>query len=295
ISAKYADFPALRGLTKSETMDQLLGADKEYQKLSAEAAKLEAKLEPLTAKNRELSEAIRQSGNQSQETGKKMENMGNAAQGTGGRLSQLSSTIKKVTMSMFGLNWIKRIFSHETDRASNATSNFSNTLNRLSRTIARNLIVYGLIIKGLRGMMSYMWSALKTNQQFAHSLNVIRTNLMVAFQPIYSFVLPALNALMQAVATVTTYIASAISALFGKTYKQSFNSAKAMNKQIEAMEGLGKAAGGAGKKAKKAGKSAKKAGEEAKKALAPFDEINTLDLGKDKDTGAGDIPDVGGG
>src|SRR5690606_20173987 len=68
IAAKYADFPASSGTTKGEFIEKMLGTDTEYQKLSAEAAKLEAKLEPLTAKNRELSEAIRQSGNQSQET-----------------------------------------------------------------------------------------------------------------------------------------------------------------------------------------------------------------------------------
>lgn len=283
IAANYADLPAFSGMTKGESIEKMLGADTEYQKLSEKAAKLEAKLEPLTAKNRELSEAIRQSGDASQGTSKRIKSMSNAAQGTGGRLSQLSSTIKKVTMSMFGLNWIKRIFSRETDRASNATSNFSNTLNRVSRTIARNLIVYGLIIKGLRGMMSYMWSALKTNEQFAHSLNVIRTNLLVAFQPIYEFVLPALNALMRGIATVTTYIASAISALFGKTYKQSFRAAKSMNTAIKSM-------GGAGKAIKGTGKAAKKAGKEVKGMLMPFDEINQLNL----DKGA-DVPDSPGG
>lgn len=286
IAANYADLPAFSGMTKGESIEKMLGADTEYQKLSEKAAKLEAKLEPLTAKNRELSEAIRQSGDASRETGKKMKNMGNAAQGTGGRLSQLSSTIKKVTMSMFGLNWIKRIFSRETDRASNATSNFSNTLNRLSRTIARNIIVYGLIIKGLKGMMSYTWAALKTNEQFAYSLNVIRTNLLVAFQPIYEFVLPALNALMQGIATVTTYIATAISALFGKTYKQSFNAAKSMNTAIKSM-------GGAGKAIKDTGKAAKKAGKEVEGMLMPFDEINQLKI--DKGADVPDSPSGGGG
>ena len=74
--------------------------------------------------------------------------------------------------------------------------------------------------------MQYMGSALKTNNEFVRSLNTIKTNLRVAFQPIFEFILAALNALMRAVATVTTYIAAAISALFGKSYKQSFNAAK---------------------------------------------------------------------
>lgn len=266
IFEKYKDFPAFSGMTKDESLEQILNSDKEFQRLSVEIDKLTAKIGPLKEKNRQLADEIKNAGEQANNTDNNFKNMGNSA--------------KKAGRSIFNLSWMKRIFSNESKKATNAASNFGNTMNRVSRMIARNLIVYGLIIKGLKGMIDYMWSALKTNQQFAHSLNVIRTNLLVAFQPIYSFVLPALNALMQAVATVTTYIASAISALFGKTYKQSFNSAKAMNKQIEAMEGLGKAAGGAGKKAKKAGK-------DAKGALMAFDEINQLDIKDDRDDSGG--------
>lgn len=266
IVRSYQDFPALSGLTKDETIEQLLKSDPKFNELSTQIDKLISELDPLVAKNKELANEIENVGDKADDAGNKFNKMGNSA--------------KKAGKSIFNLSWLKRMFTNESKNATNAASNFGNTMSRVSRMIARNLIVYGLIIKGLKGMIDYMWSALKTNQQFAHSLNVIRTNLLVAFQPIYSFVLPALNALMQAVATVTTYIASAISALFGKTYKQSFNSAKAMNKQIEAMEGLGKAAGGAGKKAKKAGK-------DAKGALMAFDEINQLDIKDDRDDSGG--------
>lgn len=266
IFEKYKDFPAFSGMTKDESLEQILNSDKEFQRLSVEIDKLTAKIGPLKEKNRQLADEIKNAGEQANNTDNNFKNMGNSA--------------KKAGRSIFNLSWMKRIFSNESKKATNAASNFGNTMNRVSRMIARNLIVYGLIIKGLKGMISYMWSALKTNQQFAQSLNIIKTNLLVAFQPIYSFVLPALNALMQAVATVTTYISSAISALFGKTYKQSFGAAKNMNNQIKAMEGLGKAAGGAGKKAKKAGK-------EAEGMLMPFDEINQLDLDKGKDDAGG--------
>lgn len=274
ISAKYADFPALRGLTKSETMDQLLGADKEYQKLSAEAAKLEARLEPLTAQSRELSQAIGESGA--------------AAQKASANLGSMRKSARNVMGSIFRLTWVKKIFNNEAKKASSTTSGLNTALSRMSRTIVRNLVVYGLIIKGLRGMISYMWSALKTNKEFSRSLDIIRTNLLVAFQPIYDFILPALNALMRAVATVTTYIASAISALFGRTYQQSFRAAKSLNTATNQMKGFGGAA-------KKAGKAAKKAGKDAKGALMPFDEINQLNLDKGADVGGAGAGGGGGG
>ncbi len=259
IIRNYQDMPALSGMTKDESLEHMLKSNPEFNKLSAQIDKLISELDPLVAKNKKLANEIKNVGDKADNTGNKFNKMGNSA--------------KKAGKSIFNLSWLKRMFTNESKKASKAASNFGNTMNRVSRMIARNLIVYGLIIKGLKGMISYMWSAFKTNQQFAYSLNVIKTNLMTAFQPIYNFVLPALNALMQAVATVTTYIASAISALFGKTYQQSFNAAKGMNKQIEGMKGMGKAA--------------KKAGKEAKGALMGFDEINQLDIKDDSDSGSG--------
>ena len=300
IAAKYADFPASSGTTKGEFIEKMLGTDTEYQKLSAEAAKLELKLEPLTAKSKELSEAMNQSGAATQETSREfslmkgiMSGVNTTLKGLGKGFKKLGSTImrlsdtvlKKFTTSIMKFSGMSRIFSRETNKASSASSNFGNSMKRVSRMIARNIVVYGLIIKGLKSMMSYMWSALKTNEQFSHSLNIIKTNLLVAFQPIYEFILPALNALMQAIATVTTYIAAAISALFGKTYQQSFNAAKSMNTAINSM-------GGASKATKGLGKAAKKAGKDIKGALAPFDEINQLMTQSAE--AADEIPDVGG-
>lgn len=262
----YKDMPTLSGMTKEESLEHLLKSDARFNELSTQIDKLTSQLDPLVIKNKKLAAEINKVGNQAINTGHKMNNMGNS--------------IKRVVKNVLGLTWFKRMFTRETKKASKAATGFGNTIRRVTRMLARRLIVYQLLARGIMAMTRYMWSAFKTNEQFAHSLNVIKTNLRVAFQPIYDYILPAINVLMRAIATATTYIASAISALFGKTYKQSFNSAKAMNKQIEAMEGLGKAAGGAGKKAKKAGK-------DAKGALMAFDEINQLDIKDDRDDSGG--------
>ncbi|WP_143598593.1 hypothetical protein [Tissierella sp. P1] len=108
---------------------------------------------------------------------------------------------------------------------------------------------------------------MKTNNQFANSFNAIRTNLRVAFQPIYDFILPAINALMRGLATLTTYIANFTSALFGKTYKQSYDAAKGIETAKKAMDGYGS--------------SAKK----TKGQLASFDEINTVNTDKEGSAG----------
>lgn len=91
------------------------------------------------------------------------------------------------------------------------------------------------------------------SDQFKRSLNEIKANLQVAFTPIYQAILPALNALMAGLASVTRYIATFISAIFGKTYAQSLAATKKMQSNAAA-----------------AGKGSKE------KSLAGFDEINAI-------------------
>lgn len=161
-------------------------------------------------------------------------------------------------------------------RAQGPIAGFATSMNRVFARVLRQIFVFAVLYKAIRGMIDYTGAALATNQEFVNSLNQVKTNLQVAFMPIYQAILPALNALMRALATVTTYIASFISALFGKTYKQSFQAAQGLNAAKEAIGGYGKAA--------------KKAAKDAQAALMSFDEIHTLS----KDTGADDAGGGGG-
>ncbi|WP_068779665.1 phage tail protein [Paenibacillus sp. GM2] len=161
--------------------------------------------------------------------------------------------------------------------AARSSTHMGNSFTKAISRILKQVFVFAIIYKAIRGFQDYMGGALKTNAQFAASLNAIQTNLRVAFQPIYEAILPAINALMSALAKITAYIAAFISALFGKTYQQSYQAAKGIETAKKAMEGYGK--------------SSKKAGKEAKGALAGFDELNTLDFSK-ADTG---VDDGGGG
>ena len=241
-------------------------------------SKQEKQLAGLESKASTLKQEITQLGNETESSGRKLGFFGR-------KNDEAGNSAEKASLKT-------RLFGNEMKNTSSKANGLASVINRSFKSILRRLFIYNVIMKGIRGVMDYMWAAMQTNAQFVASLNQIRTNLIVAFQPIFEFVLPALNALMHGIAVVTTYIATAISALFGKTYKQSFTAAKGMNQAMKSIGGVGKATEKTGKKAKKAGKSAKKAGEEAKKALAPFDEINQLDLGKDKNNGVDDIPDV---
>lgn len=131
-------------------------------------------------------------------------------------------------------------------------------------------MIFPLVSRGIMALMTSLKDGLMTNAQFATSCNQIKTNLMAAFMPIYQAILPALNALMSAIAKVTAMFASFISNLFGKTYSQSVQSAQGLNDAKDAMKGYGNAAKD----------TAKKLG-----SLASLDEINVLSSSDGADGG----------
>ncbi|WP_142414387.1 hypothetical protein [Hathewaya massiliensis] len=224
---------------------------------------------------------------------KKLDELGSVAKSSSSKAEEGSSIFSRIKNKISssikaGAGGINNTLKHLGHESTNTGRNFLGMGNMISRSfgrVLRQVFVMGVIYKALRGLISHTGSALMTNRQFVYSLNQIRTNLMVAFMPIYQAVLPAINALMRALSTVTAYIATFISAIFGKTYKQSFNAAKGLNNAKAAMGAYGKSAKKAGADTKKAAKDM----EEMKGALMGFDEINQLDLDKGKkDTGDSD-------
>lgn len=214
----------------------------------------------------ELEDSLNNAGQAANQVNKPVQNLGQKMIQTNkplkaakGNLDQAAKSAVKASSS-FG-------------SAARSSTRMGNSFTQAISRILKQVFVFAVIYKAIRSFNDYMGSALKTNAQFAASLNAIQTNLRVAFQPIYEAILPAINALMSALAKITAYIAAFISALFGKTYKQSYDAAKGIETAKKAMEGYGK--------------SSKKAGKEAKGALASFDELNTLDFSK-ADTGVDD-------
>lgn len=197
--------------------------------------------------------------------------LGRNSNNANGRISKLSNALNQLG---FGAR-----------RTSNHLSSTNGQIKMIIRSMVTWGMIFPLVIRGITAMATYLGQSLMTNQQFANSLAQIKTNLMVAFTPIFNAILPALNALMSALATATTYIASFISALFGKTYQQSVQATQGLINAKTAMGAYGNAAEKAGKQAKK-----------AQGSLAGFDEINTLNMDSDDGNdaggggGGGDIP-----
>lgn len=112
---------------------------------------------------------------------------------------------------------------------------FKNFGKRIGSTI-KSAFVFSVIYKGLTELRQYLGSMLSTNQQFTNSLNQVKSNLAVAFQPIYQAALPAINALLNLLVKASAYLAAFTSALFGVSMDSSISAAREMQNAVNAVQ-----------------------------------------------------------
>lgn len=113
--------------------------------------------------------------------------------------------------------------------------------------------------------------------QLTATLKNVALNIGQAFMPIVSVVVPILNTMANALEVVTAKLATFMNALFGTNFNVGAGANASTSQSFTNM----------GVEAQKAGEEAEKAGKKAKGALMGFDEVNTLNLGKDGGAGTG--------
>ena len=154
------------------------------------------------------------------------------------------------------------------DGALDSTSKrFDKLLSRVSR-LASRVFLFSMITSGLRSIRDWMGDVVTSNDEASAALARLQGALLTMVQPLVSVVIPAFTTLVNLLTAIVGKIAAFISALGGKTVQQSADAAKALNKQANAIGGVGSAA------------------EEAQKQLMGFDEINKL---------SSETPSAGGG
>lgn len=152
------------------------------------------------------------------------------------------------------------------DKARNSANRFGKRM----LEIAKGALVFNVVSAALRGVVNYMGKVLKSNSEYTAQLAKLKGALLTAFHPIYEFVLPGVLAVLRVLTAIAQVVANVLSAIFGKTAQESAKNAEALNKEAEAIDGVGS--------------SAKK----AQKSLAGFDEINKLSQ-KETETGAAGV------
>lgn len=126
------------------------------------------------------------------------------------------------------------------------------------KKLASRVFVFTLITTALRGMRTWMEKVIKTNSEARQSIAMLKGALLTLAQPLVEVIIPAFTILVNVLARVVAAVAQLVSALFGKTLKQSKDGAKALYKEAGGIQAVGDAA------------------KDAMGSLAGFDEINTI-------------------
>lgn len=171
---------------------------------------------------------------------KNLEQAANAADRVGRELAESETQADNVSKS------VKKIDDGANEAASGIKSRMKNSLKSVEGSVDKfgkrvantfkSAFIFSVLYKGLNELKQRLSAMLGTNQQFNTSLNQVKSNLAVAFQPIYQAAMPAINSLMNLLVKATAYIAAFVNALFGASMNSSIDAAREMERTVNAVE-----------------------------------------------------------
>lgn len=213
------------------------------------------------------------------ENEKKTRSTGTVSQETGDAIQKTTQQLKDAQLQLQGLqadqakaNDAIGVYMQKQQSAAASTSKVSEQMSKFAKriaTIAKKVFIFTMITKALRAMRSGLLNTINADKQMSASLAQIRGNLLTAFAPIYSFVLPAIRTLLSWLAKLTAVISSVFGAIFGQTASQAQANAKALYQQASATSAAGDAA------------------EKAKRQLSGLDEMNRWESNDSSGGGGG--------
>lgn len=220
------------------------------------------------------------------ENEKKTRSTGTVSQETGDAIQKTTQQMKDAQLQLQGLqadqakaNDAIGAYMQKQQSAAASTSKVSEQMGKFAKriaTIAKKVFIFTLIAKALRAMRSVLLNTINADKQMSASLAQIRGNLLTAFAPIYSFVLPAIRTLLSWLAKLTAVISSVFGAIFGQTASQAQANAKALYQQANATSAAGDVA------------------EKAKRQLSGLDEMNRWESNDSSGGGGAAAPDFSG-
>ena len=214
-----------------------------------------------------------------EESEKKTRSTGTVTQETGEAIQKTTQQMKDAQLQLQGLqadqakaNDAIGAYIQKQQSAAASTSKVSEQMGKFAKriaTIAKKVFIFTMIAKALRAMRSVLLNTINADKQMSAALAQIRGNLLTAFAPIYSFVLPAIRTLLSWLAKLTAVISSVFGAIFGQTASQAQANAKALYQQASATSAAGDAA------------------EKAKRQLSGLDEMNRWESNDSSGGGGG--------
>ena len=203
VQAKWQELNAALGSAQTDKeaaklVEQINAAEKQLISLQTSAESTQSKIESAEESAGETAAESAQSGEKS--AGKMKAAFSKAAGGVkkvfGGALNTLRGGFSKLrSAGGKALDGIKAKFSG----LKRSASGVSSPVQKLAQSIrgaAKSALLMAGLYAAFRGMKSAMQEACMGNEQFSKSLNEIKANLTIAFQPIMQAVMPAINSMM---------------------------------------------------------------------------------------------------
>lgn len=150
-------------------------------------------------------------------------------------------------------------FSVAQEKASKSAQKFASRL----KAVVRSALIFTVVTKALSALREWAAGLVTTNEEARASVAKLKGALLAMAQPLVNVVIPAFIKVVDVLTAAVVTIGNLFAAIGGTTYEEAKNSAEALNKEQEAIQGVGDAAKG------------------AEKQLASFDKINKLS-GSDK-------------
>lgn len=198
-------------------------------------------------------------------------------------VDRYSHKIESATQKLDGLTTEAGILTQEIDKSYKSQGLFKKaaeaaetSMDRLGKRIlglAASAMVFNVISRGLTSLQQLTMKYIKTNDEARQAIAQLKGALLTLVQPLIEVVIPAFTLLVNILTSIITAAAQLVSALFGKTLKQSQDGAKALHKEAAAIGAVGEAA------------------DEAAGSLAGFDEINSISTENAKGAGGGAAAD----
>lgn len=128
---------------------------------------------------------------------------------------------------------------------------------RLSQ-LAKQVLIFTVAARALSALRDWLGGVIKSNDELSAKMAKLKGAFLAAVQPILNAVIPAFSKLLDVLTRVVSAVASVVSLFFGTTAEAAADQAEDLNREQEAIEGIGSAA------------------KTAAKQLAAFDTINQL-------------------
>lgn len=263
--------------------DLVISLNLDDSKISPKIKKLQADFDVATAKIKKQQQAIE---NMEKELAYWYDEMAKSGKGVSKTMmvEKIDPLIQKIEEANIKLKQMQAAAEVTGQKLDSAVGNGSDKASKMSKavskagnafkdfgkrlvSVAKSALIFTVLYSAFNKLRQMFSGYLKSNAKFADSLALIKGNLLTAFQAIYDRALPAINSLMSALVKATAYVSYFFNALAGKNVSTAADAAEDLYNQANATDKVAEAT------------------EKANKALASFDELNTVDVGKETVTG----------